>query len=108
MDETIAGVLMDADITATELKILMADIEFAFDYSIVLINRLVREEAAENLTIPTILLSHTEMTLFEELKKQTTDENNNEAFQFPYVTEHMLDLSIDEDDVAMNDIIDSD
>ena len=100
---------MDADITKSELVILMADVEFVFNVPVknpMLFDRLLYQKPEENIESPTILLSHTEMNYFAQLKKHTTDKNNIELVQFPDVTEHMLDLSLDEDDVAMNDIID--
>ena len=100
---------MDADITKTELLVLIANLQMAFEEAGPMIHRLLYAEPGEMDTIPVLSLTRREMQLFQELKDQTKDENNNPKVLFPLTVDEIWLLSSDDEDVVYNnDYIPSD
>ena len=108
-EETIAGLLMDADLTATELKILIADVEKIFKSASGFFATLLFEPAPQGIVLSNvpIPISRSDMELYREIQMHNTDENNNPLADLPSV---VIDEMVYNDDDAIynNDIIDSD
>lgn len=108
-EETIAGLLMDADVTATELKTMMADIEYIYEQAAEVICRLLFEPAPHDVEISNVPIgvSPTEMELYRHIQMHNIDENNNPRVYLPNVA--IVEMVSDDDDaVYNNDVIDSD
>ena len=108
-EETIAGLLMDADLTATELKIMIADVEKIFERASQFFANLLFEPTPQGIVLSNvpIPITRTDMELYRQIQMHNTDENNNLLVDLPSV---VIDEMVYDDDDAIhnNDIIDSD
>ena len=108
-EETIAGLLMDADLTATELKILIADIEKVFERASEFFGNLLFEPSPQGIFLSDvpIPITRADMELYREIQIHNRDENNNPVVDLPSVVIDEM-MYNDDDEIYNNDILDSD
>ena len=107
-EETVAGVLMDAEITTSQLLIELADVEHIFKTAEDVMDLLLRQPPARGTPIPNLLLEGYDMAIFNQLEAEGRDENNNTMFHLPNASPYPEYLDSDDDNVMNNDYIESD